>query len=302
MAPESINAARGDIQYPDECSDNAICEDIEHTVLKKKKKIETPMYNSLMHYFFLHDKEAELQSKETCLYFSGKNVQSNHQEGTILSRYARGGYVMQSATKADCGMVNGTKFSKQNPGIGVIDKSVGVDNFRQSEDFRTELLKETSDKSPSRHIIANDNLNILLKSGKGTVYDETFDKVGVGYSPLITAGESKTIGLQLTKKNVETDKQSVNIKSELNSENAKTISQNNGEMTYHFKQWGGGHYINISMDSNGFLLKPSDNYVDSRLESLLSKDSDGNYLFDSRQQNKGNNNHSANDEQSEEEC
>ncbi|CSL25445.1 surface presentation of antigens protein SpaN [Shigella sonnei] len=66
-------------------------------------------------------------------------------------------------------------------------------------------------------------------------------------------------------------------------ENDKNVFQKNSEMTYHFKQWGAGHSVSISVESGSFVLS--------------------NYRFDSSQHNKGNKNNSTGyNEQSEEEC
>ncbi|EGQ7459893.1 hypothetical protein HVV74_22220 (plasmid) [Escherichia coli] len=302
MALESVNLFYGDVQYADEGLDEVIYKTVEYDILKKKKKIDIPQYNSLIYHFFSHDRAPETLPNEICFNLSANNKQPNLREGTILSGYSQEFNGTRSATKSSYGMMSLIKSAEQNSSVEIIDKKTGVDTSPQPEDINSKNYKQTCDKAPLNNLVSYSNLNNLLKSSENTGNDELFDKIGVGNSPLLSTGESKAIELHLAKKNIETDKQNLNLRNEPSPENTKTLSPNNGEMTYHFKQWGGGHYINISMDSTGFLLKPSDNYVDSKLESLLGKDSDGNYLFDSRQENKGNNNRSANDEQSEEEC
>lgn len=292
MALESVNLFYGDVQYADVGLDKEICKTVECDILKKKKKIDIPQYNSLIYHFFSHDREPETLPKESSFYFSDNNKQPNLREGAILSRYSQG--------------FNGTmdiiKSAEQNSSVKIIGKKTGIDSSPQPEDINLKNYKQACDKVSLNNLVSHSNLHTLLKSRENSGNDELFDKIGGGISTLLSTGESKTIELHLTKKNIETDKQNVHLRNESSPENTKSLSPNNGEMTYHFKQWGGGHYINISMDSTGFLLKPSDNYVDSKLESLLGKDSDGNYLFDSRQESKENNHRSANDEQSEEEC
>ncbi|HBE0148963.1 TPA: type III secretion system needle length regulator Spa32, partial [Shigella flexneri 1b] len=86
-------------------------------------------------------------------------------------------------------------------------------------------------------------------------------------------------------------------------ENDKNVFQKNSEMTYHFKQWGAGHSVSISVESGSFVLKPSDQFVGNKLDLILKQDAEGNYRFDSSQHNKGNKNNSTGyNEQSEEEC
>ncbi|EFP7688515.1 type III secretion system needle length regulator Spa32 [Shigella flexneri] len=292
MALDNINLNFSSDKQIEKCEKLSSIDNIDSLVLKKKRKVEIPEYSLIASNYFTIDKHFEHKHDKGEIYSGIKNAFELRNERATYSDIPESMAIKENILIPDQDIKAREKINIGDMrGLFSYNKSGNADkNFERSH---------TSSVNPD-NLLESDNRNgqIGLKN-----HSLSIDKNIADVISLLNGSVAKSFELPVMNKNTADITPSMSLQEKSIVENDKNVFQKNSEMTYHFKQWGAGHSVSISVESGSFVLKPSDQFVGNKLDLILKQDAEGNYRFDSSQHNKGNKNNSTGyNEQSEEEC